>query len=113
MSEGELKGDETVNKYHNSFYVVGLFSVLKGELYDLTLENVHVCPTFNSSKTGNYVGIVAGKLEGKAININLINSTSDAAADGSQRVVGIVYAAISSGAVYEVYYNGELLEGGN
>ena len=113
MSEGEMKGDETVNKYHNSFYVVGLFAVLKGELYDLTLENVHVCPTFNSSKTGNYVGIVAGKLEGKAININLINSTSDAAADGSQRVVGIVYAAISSGAVYEVYYNGELLEGGN
>ncbi len=112
MSEGELKGDETVNKYHSSYYVVGLFSVLKGELYDLTLENVNVCPTFNSTKTGNYVGIISGKLEGKAININLINCNSDAAADGSQRVVGIIYATSSADAVYEVIYNGQLIQGG-
>ena len=109
MSEGELKGDETVNKYHSSYYVVGLFSVLKGELYDLTLENVNVCPTFNQAKAGNYVGIICGKLEGKALNINLINCNSDAAADGSQRIVGIIYAVSSADAVYEVIYNGQLI----
>ena len=83
-------------------------------VYDLKLDNVNVVTKFNNETlNGNYVGIVAGKLSGKAINITITNSTFDCAAQGSDRVVGVVSPAITDTGEYEVYYNSELLKGGN
>lgn len=99
-------GNYDSNRYHASYYNVGLFSYVTGTVKNLTLTNVNVTPTYEGEGTGNFVGVVCGALFGSVENCILNGCTYYGAGDDSLRT-GIVCGS-NYGSVINVTVDGAL-----
>jgi hypothetical protein len=85
---GDDEDGYKTDKYHSSYYNVGLFSYVTGTVRDVTFENVTVKPLFDDDVTGNFVGIVCGTLEGRVERCTFIHCEYDAGGDIKGLVAG-------------------------
>jgi len=117
--DGKKKGDYDVYPYHASRFNVGLFSYVTGSVCNVSFENVTVASYFTGSydtgnsvlnyekePIGNFVGIVAGTVNGTVSNCTFTNCNVKASGD----LKGIICGKDTATTVINCFINSELYE---